>query len=30
VNAGDFEPKLMAQVFDAVVEAEAAERSPEF
>ena len=30
VNAGDFEAKLMAHVFDAVVEAEAAERSPEF
>jgi len=30
VNAGDFESKLMAQIFDAVVEAEAAERSPEF
>ena len=30
VNAGDFEPKLMAQIFDAVVEAQAAERSPEF
>jgi hypothetical protein len=28
VNAGDFEPKLMAQIFDAVVEAEAAEGSP--
>lgn len=30
MNAGDFEPKLMAQIFDAVVEAKAAERSPEF
>ena len=30
MNAGDFEPKLMAQIFDTVVEAEAAERSPEF
>lgn len=30
VNAGDVEPKLMAQIFDAVVEAKAAERSPEF
>jgi hypothetical protein len=30
VNARDFEPKRMAQVFDAVVEAEAAEGSPEF
>lgn len=30
VNTGDFEAKLMAQVFDAVVEAKATERSPEF
>jgi hypothetical protein len=30
VNAGDFEPKLMAQIFDAIVEAKAAEHRPEF
>ena len=30
VNAGDFEAKLLAQIFDAVVESQAAERSPEF
>jgi hypothetical protein len=30
VNQRAVDPKLMAQIFDAVVEAEAAERSPEF